>query len=380
MKKYDNFHIEEINDLFDDIDDFDFIATAISGWHLCVVYSYLLSLDRKLKGIILINANRISEERIMHIEGINIFYVSVKEITYNKKIENLKFVLFSKNNMNGKDFWVLSPFGYNLSLFTALKNQYMNKKIHLVKFDEGIGSYLTESDFNMFANENSKRKNIVRVKIIIKLAIKNFVLHRLKCNMYDFNDFFLFEKGNGRLIENHNVIKYFRKFYIESANYDLNYKKNQILIFKDFDFDRISTEDVIEFYSRLIESLGRFNKIIYLKKHPYDNELKFNEAMASYKNVRIINNSLDAEMIFTFLDPMVTIGGVSTCCFSIPVIFNRKTYNFSELYNNYNIAPILKKEVELRKKYFPNDRRIVFLDSFDSIYSLLSRNEKPEEK
>ena len=141
-------------------------------------------------------------------------------------------------------------------------------------------------------------------------------------------------------------------------------------MFKDYEIGRMNTVDVIAFYQQLIESLSILGKKIYLKKHPNDNEKEFDEAMAKYDNVEILSNSQDAESLYSHLNPLITVGGVSTCCFTIPIIFNSIVYNFSKLYEKYEIAPVLRKEINLRKEYFPDDERIIFISSFDDIIQL----------
>jgi len=373
MKISEKFNLDFNNDISNEIcfDKFDFAAISISGWHLSVVYSYLLSINKEINGIIFINSNRITEEMLVDIDGINITYIDINKLTYNKRLKYLFFLFFSQNKINGKDFWLLTPYGYNLSFFAEMRKLFKNKNIHIIKFDEGIGSYLSELDFNMFGNQNSRQNIIKKIKIKIKLKVKKFLINKLKNNMYDLNDFFLFNKTKNGLVENQETLRYLREFYKEYANYTLNYKKNQILIFKDYDSGRIKKKDIILFYEQLISLLSSYNKTIYIKKHPYDNESTFNETMNKIDNVELIENSLDAEMIFSYLEPEMTFGGVSTCCFSIPIIFNTPVYNFSNLYKKYEIVPILKKEIELRKCYFPNDNRIIFLNSYKEISSLL---------
>jgi hypothetical protein len=350
-----------------ELDDIDFIATAISGWHLSVIYSYLLSLKKKLKGVIFVNPDRISEEMIVSIKEVDLSYIDINILKYQRNIISLKFLIFYKNNFKGNDFRILTPFGYNLLLFVELRNKFKQKNVHFIRFDEGIGSYLTEKDFNLFAIELSQHKRIDQLKIFLKLTLKKFLLSRLKNNNFSFESFFLFDKTESGLNPNEEVVKYLRKFYEIFSDYQSNYDKEQILIFKDYDIDRMHNYDIIEFYEQLIETLSINGKKIYIKKHPYDNELLFDQAVSKYNNVEIINNSLDAEMLYSYLNPIITVGGVSTCCFSIPIIFNSIVYNFCEMYEKYSIAPILKKEIILRKHYFPNDSRIIFIKSFDSI-------------
>lgn len=360
---------EEIIDEYDNIkpDNIDFIAIAVSGWHLSVIYSYLLSLNKKVSGVIYVNPSRINEEMIVSISGINLEYINIKKLRYQKSIDYIRVLLYSKNNNEGNDFRILTPFGYNLSLFAEIRNRFKHRNIHFVKFDEGIGSYLTEKDFNLSIINLLGQKKFVRLTLNMKLKVKKFILNRLKKNDYYFESYFLFKKTNRGLTANEDVVKYFSEFYNSFANYNLDYKKEQILIFKDYDIGKMEIQDTIAFYEQLIDSLSELGKRIYLKKHPYDDEQLFDQAMSKYNNVQIINNSLDAEMLYAYLNPIITVGGVSTCCFSIPTIFDKSVYNFCKLYENYTISPILRKEIILRKHYFPNDKRIIFIDSFDDI-------------
>ncbi|MDD3416504.1 MAG: polysialyltransferase family glycosyltransferase [Lachnospiraceae bacterium] len=345
----------------------DFVAIAISGWHFSVIFSYLISLKKVLRGVIYVNQSRIGEEMLVYSETINISYVNIASLKYNKNVENIKELLYGRNKNEGKDLRILTPFGYNLSLFTEIRKNFKDRNTNLVRFDEGIGTYLTEKDFNLFASELSNKKKFNQLKINIKLIIKKFLINRLKSNGFHFESFFLFKKTDKSLIANEDAVKNFREFYHAYAKYSLDYQTEQILVFKDYDIDRIQTHDIIEFYKQLINTLSTKGKKIYIKKHPYDNEPLFDHAMSAYENVYIVKNSLDAEMLYSCLNPIITVGGVSTCCFSIPIIFNKVVYNFSELYEKYSIAPILEKEILLRKLYFPNDDRIVFIDSFNSI-------------
>jgi hypothetical protein len=350
-----------------DFGDVDFVAIVLSGWHLSVVLSYFISLNKKLSGVIYVNRSRISEEMLVRSENVNITYVNIDSLQYKKSIESIKDLIFSKNKIDGNDLRILTPFGYNLSLFSEIKKKFKSRNIHLIRFDEGIGTYLTEKDFNLFASQTSNRGKFNLFKIKMKLKFKELLLNRLKVNGYHFESFFLFKKIDNVLTANEGPVKYLREFYQTFANYKMDYQTEQILIFKDYDTERIQTNDIIEFYEQLINVLSKSGKRIYIKKHPYDNEVLFDQAMSRYENVQIVNNSLDAEMLYSSLKPIIVIGGVSTCCFSIPIIFDKVVYNFSGMYEKYSIASILKKEIMLRKQYFPKDERIVFIESFNNI-------------
>jgi hypothetical protein len=356
-----------ITNIFDRIDHIDFVAIAISGWHLSVIYSYLISASNKLNGVIYINKTRISEDMIVDIDGTSIMYVDLKELKCQRNIKYIRTLLLSKNNTQGKELRLLTPFGFNLSFFAEIKGVFSHRNFRLIRFDEGIGSYLSEMDFNLVTDGFFGSKGSALVKAYIKSSIKKTLLERLKCNRYNMESYFLFSRTVRGLMANEDVVSSLKDLYKKFAGRNTNYQTQQILIFKDNDKGRMQNRDIIDFYTRLIETLSLKNRKIYIKKHPDDNDQSFNQLICRYDSVEVINNSLDAEMLYSLLDPVITVGGVSTCCFSIPIIFDKVVYNISPMYKMYKIAPVLQEEMMLRRHYFPNDDRIVFVDSFEAI-------------
>ena len=70
-----------------DFGDVDFVAIALSGWHLSVVLSYFISLNKKLSGVIYVNRSRISEEMLVRSEYVNITYVNIDSLQYKKALK-----------------------------------------------------------------------------------------------------------------------------------------------------------------------------------------------------------------------------------------------------------------------------------------------------
>lgn len=345
----------------------DFIATAISGWHLGSIYSFLKSLKKPLRGIIYIEGSRITSKMIVDFKDIKIEYVYIdshKKYSILKMIKTLRKV---KNTCNEEKLWILSPFGYNLGFFQNILENNRSRNFILVKYDEGIGTYLSDYTFNL---SYTKNRFIDKINVFIKLLIKKIVIKKMKKNKIQFGEFFLFNKENEALIENPESVVYFHDVYMNHLRYSVDYTQNQILIFKDLMTNRLSLEETNEFYYNLIKKITQTtNKIVYIKKHPADFDLTFDDKMSEFPSVAIINEKLDAEMIYSSLSPSLTMGGVSTCAFSISVLFRDKVYNFSNEYSKYKISKDFANEILSQKNYFGNFSNVIYIDDLNEFIS-----------
>ena len=164
----------------------DFIAIAISGWHLSSIYAHINKV-KTLKGIIIIVGFRIKENLILRTNQFNISYYRVEELL--PKVEYSKYSILTKikNHGHQETMDLLTPFGYNLSLYAYLNNLNLKTNFNFIKFDEGMGSYISEYDFVKSYTKKSIIKNIL---LIIKLMYKKYIINKMTKNGHIFKEFF----------------------------------------------------------------------------------------------------------------------------------------------------------------------------------------------
>lgn len=389
---------KELFNYFEEVDtnEIDFIANISSGWHLNILYSFLLiKRDVKdLKGIIIINPQsnienksriRIKENMIIKLDGVHVDYLTnMKADNFKSKssinVLNSIIIALRIHRKNSKKLWLLSPYGFNIQVFNYLENIKNYREVIMVSLDEGLGSYISEMNFvkSLMQSSSIKMNLLIYLKNLTKISFKKFLLLLLKAKGYNFIKYNLYTANNKKLITNSNVSKKLSEiFKIHSKyanNIDDRFKKNQILILKDLDNHLMDISDITCFYAELIKEIRMYSeKEIYIKKHPNDVNVSFDEEITKNKNVKILDLQIDAEQVYLKLEPEVLLGGVSTSIFSIPTIFEVEAITFSKLYKNYKASRNLHEKIDTCEKQFSYDQRIKFLEEIQDLKFVFSR-------
>ncbi len=392
---------KELFNYFEEVDtnEIDFIANISSGWHLNILYSFLLmKRDAKdLKGIIIINPQsnienksriRIKENMIIKLDGVHVDYLTnMKTDSFKSKsninVLNSIIIALRIHRKNSKKLWLLSPYGFNIQVFNYLENIKNYREVIMVSLDEGLGSYISEMNFvkSLMQSSSIKMNFLIYFKNLTKISFKKFLLLLLKAKGYNFIKYNLYTANNRKLITNRNVSKKLSEiFKIHSKyanNIDNRFKKNQILILKDLDNHLMDISDITCFYAELIKEIRMYSeKEIYIKKHPNDVNFSFDEEITKNKNVKILDLQIDAEQVYLKLEPEVLLGGVSTSIFSIPTIFEVEAITFSKLYKNYKASRNLHEKIDTCEKQFSYDQRINFLEEIQDLKFVFSRRKE----
>lgn len=349
----------------------DFIATVISGWHLSVLYSFLLghSTDMK-KGIIIIRPQkillneekyRVTNDKIKSIEGFKIDYYYCRNSSETYLNTFLNYVkLFKKNRTKGKKIYLLSPMKIDHLLMSMYAKSKYNRNANYVILDEGIGNY--ENKIRFYKGQNGNYLNICKYLLVL-YTFQVLFIPKSKISKY-----LLYNKTKNELIVNKNVSNKMKNYYVENPfKNDEGYVQQQILLVKDYIINNNDNsnseffEMENEMYSLIIEYLyNNYNLQIYVKMHPNDSNHSFN-LLLEQKKIIVIEKNLDAEEIVSVLSPTLVVGGFSTAFFSIVNIFNIKGLNYLEIYDKIKLTKEYKLKAKLLMQYFFRNEKIVFI-------------------
>jgi hypothetical protein len=122
----------------------------------------------------------------------------------------------------------------------------------------------------------------------------------------------------------------------------------------------IPHQEIIPFYYQVLKYLQPDGKKIYIKKHPNDIDVEFEkEILRIYSNVKFITEKTGAEGIAATYKPGCLAGGISTSAFTIPFIFQIKSYNYALLYKKFTLDRVYLQRINMFYNYFKNSKEFI---------------------
>lgn len=362
-------------------DSIDFCAYVVSSWHLIALYAALSKLKRKfernIKGYVLISPfNRDKPEKyriditmLRQFNDIKIdYYYNIINHLSKKDWAKSLLDLCKTNLKKAKTLYLFSSFDYNFtwcSQFTFSNR----RQITLCRTDEGSGTYISKRDFYYFSYPEGLNKIKKKIKASIKVFFRFVSIFCVCFSKVKFESFFLLKKKGGYFSADEENVSFIRNIVLANPDYDSKlFKKEQILILKDYDWNLLSLDDSVCFYQAIIDFLTKeTQKDIYIKRHPCDNDSDFANIIAKKnKNVKIIDSRNGIENLYLQLLPSIVFGGDSTATYTIRILFSTRVINFTKLYREYKVkSDVRLKNIIKRNKYFANDTDNILIEKLN---------------
>ena len=134
---------------------------------------------------------------------------------------------------------------------------------------------------------------------------------------------------------------YFREYYNgKFPHIDNIQNEDSVLILKDLLNEVMTESNILDFYVNLVKKVKKSGMRVYFKKHPLDNNDSFDNILNNM-GVTILDPKVDTELILKSINPKYIYSGTSTVSFTIPVLFDRKVYNYSMIFRKYKTEKTL---------------------------------------
>jgi hypothetical protein len=345
-----------------------FVALITTSWHLDNLISFVM-LNNLCGGVVIVqpqsNINNNTKFRLSAEQFAQ--YTDLFSHVYFLKDPYLKidFIAIIKYF-----FYIFQNTAYLICPNTRLSIRLLSSLLHLklsfqyVIIDEGLGCYLSYEDAWHYGKNNKiKRKiNNLLYRLSIKPLINRF------CKPEKISDFRLFTSYQNQLVCNEAVANSIRKVY-DNRIYKVISKVHidNIIIFKDFNVVDKKVDFIV--YSRLLEYFQNLNYFVYIKKHPNDIDIDYDNLVKQYPNVQIINTIYSGEELISICHPQIVIGGYTTALFSSANIFKTKSISFMTIYLSLDgIGKSLCRNIKFFSKNFSNNNYLVFPSTFENLF------------
>lgn len=352
---------------------YEFLALVFSSWHLDNVIVFLKQNNLKSGVIIVFPQSNFNQPKSRINESNFINFEFDKCVIYNVKSPSVKyslrkiFIRITILSSFSKAFYFINPAGINLKALSLIPLKY--KKIVCIIIDEGIGYYLPPEVFRINRLSEAKKRSLLsnlglhKARSFVIESLKTHLIKYLKIPTINFSMFSIEKK----------MMKPRQKVCEGLCNY---YESNNIKIisicdvifFKDFKV--IKNEDILYFYyNEIFDYLTNMKKRIIIKKHPNDTDELFDKIIRPYSNIEIFNYQRSGEQLVADLKPKFIIGGLSTVVFTVPFIYDIKSFSYILKYTELRELELsTRKQISFLYNQFRSfDNRILFINQLQEI-------------
>lgn len=328
----------------------DFIATAITAWHILGVKAYLLKLKeekaRDITGLIYIephpkNGILIKNSMLIFPEGVNCIRINNKDNLY-EYLEKGKSTELKVLAPNFPDIMLCHKIYKKLSIPTQA-----------VVIDEGVGCYDT-SKIRWFKSIYIDTRSIMDpVKFFARRGYENLLR---KIDDIKVQYFTLFNYCGSKLEKNQEACEFYARILDQQKGAAIPVdKKPYVIMFTNplEEEGNVSGEDLKKLYHRIADIINRNGYAFFVRIHPRENLLD------KYEGLNLLTVNADSsETLLARLEtkPIFVLGAHSTSLITAKLFFGIEAITLGNM-----ISPISKTEYcrDLIRKYESNFKKIV---------------------
>lgn len=331
--------------------EYDYVAFVMTKWHVHSFEAALMMLqdkeNRRLKGIVIIKAHPVNgfllDENSFSIDNTELYYSEedegVKDIIYSE-LCGLTYYLKLKKSARSS-FYFLRPTSFRYPILGMVnKALHSNKKISFVKLDEGVGTYIYDSNY-WFKNSLTENPGLIaKLKCYVKhFEEKLFKEDKLR-DLDQYIDACLFNVQNGTCFANEGLSHYYQESIRISAlkNQKLGFdeKERYIIINTQIPHEIFKTGKDLsgEILKKCIDIFSENGYKVYVKTHPRDRGYSYYESLGA----EVINENITQEAMLALVKvkPVFIVGFFSTTLVTSNVIFGVKTISLDDIVDSKN--------------------------------------------
>lgn len=348
----------------------DYVATAITEWHLMGIKAYLLKLreilNRDVNGVLYIEAHPkngvlIKEENIQWPNGVYC------EIVYEKK---MIYRYLYRKELFQENVYVISPNFPDIILCNDIKKN-VSKRPQAVVIDEGVGCYDTSMLRWMKSVYIDTNSWLSSVKFMCKKIYEHMIRY---IKRIDVQYFTLFDFHGKPLKENKHVCNYYAKLLegCKSESVPSKHKRYVILFTNPLEEEgNIGGTELKEIYSQLKNVVEKNGYAMLVRCHPRE------YLMEKYEGFEFLKvNASSSEDLLLKLDtkPAYVIGAHSTSLVTAKIFYGIPAITIGEM-----LLPICKTAYckDLIQKYRNNFKDLLmFPQSLEDLENIVSEYEE----